>query len=51
MQNKCKKCMYSRKLTSSYGHYCGYLEITGHKRPVKANECELHKQKKNKKEI
>ena len=50
MQNKCSKCNYKRKLHTTGGYYCGYLEITGHKRPVKANECKLYKQKTNVKE-
>ena len=51
MQSKCIKCNYKRRLHPTGEYYCGYLEIAGHKRPVKASECELHKQKKNKKEI
>ena len=50
MQTKCKKCIYRRRLHSANEYYCGYLEITGHKRPVKASECELYNLKKDQKE-
>lgn len=42
MENKCFECKYGKRLNSANEYYCDYLEIVGHKRPVKADECKIY---------